>query len=332
MRHPWRTSIAALALLALPFLGSGARAGLPEALSETVLPGHAAFTAATATLNEAARADCRPEILRPSWNAAFDAWMGISHLRLGPAETDGRALAIAFWPDPKGSGARTQARLLEAADPALLEPERFAEVSVAARGLFALERLLYDPALASEPACALTRATAADLARMAVELETDWRESFAPLMLSAGAPGNDRFLTEAEARQALFTQLMTGLEFTADQRLGRPLGTFDRPRPERAEARLSGRSQRNVELSLAALERLALALAPDSPRTREGFERARSQAAALDDPRFEGAADPSRRLRIEILQQRLHALRDQLAAEVGGALGVSVGFNAADGD
>lgn len=207
------------------------RAGVPEAVSETILPGYEGFTAATAALDTAARADCSAEALKAPWNAAFDAWMAVSHLRIGPSETAGRALAIAFWPDPKGSGARTQARLLEAADPDLLAPERFAEVSVAARGLFALERLLYDPAFAGDYACALTRATAADLARMAADLETDWRETFAPLVLTAGRDGNDRFLTEAEARQALFTQLMAGLEFTADQRLGRPLGSFDRPVP-----------------------------------------------------------------------------------------------------
>ncbi|MGP3698231.1 imelysin family protein [Rhodobacter sp. NSM] len=327
LRTVFRGTLALGLLLAAPV-----QAGVPEAISDVILPGYEAFTAATEALDAAAEADCRPDALRTPWNAAFDAWMGISHLRLGPSETDGRALAIAFWPDPKGSGARTQARILSAADPALLDPERFAEVSVAARGLFALERLLYDPALSGDYACALTRATAADLARMAAELETDWRETFAPLVLTAGEPGNDRFLTPAEARQALFTQLMSGLEFTADQRLGRPLGTFDRPRPERAEARLSGRGLRNVELSLAALERLALALAPQSPRTRDGFERVRERAAALDDPRFEGVSDPPGRLRVEILQQRLHALRDVLQAEVGGALGVSVGFNAADGD
>lgn len=316
-----------LALLAPPAL-----AGVPEAVTQQILPGHAAFSAATRALDRAAAADCTPDGLRAPWNAAFDAWMAVSHMRLGPAETEGRALAIAFWPDPKGTGARVMARMMQDADPALTDPARFAEVSIAARGLFALERLLHDPAFAGDYACALTRATAADLARMAADLEADWRTDFAPLILSPGAPGNTRFLTEAEARQALFTQAVTGLEFTADQRLGRPLGSFDRPRPERAEARLSRRSQRNVELSLAALERLALALVPDSPRTRAGFAQVRRQAARLDDPALDGVADPARRLKIEILQQRMHALRDTMLTEVGGALGVSVGFNAADGD
>ena len=42
--------------------------------------------------------------------AAFDAWMGVQHLRFGPSEVDGRSLSIAFWPDPKGSGARARAQ------------------------------------------------------------------------------------------------------------------------------------------------------------------------------------------------------------------------------
>ncbi len=317
---------AALALLALP-----ARADVATAVEQVILPGYAGFTEAARALETATGADCRPEALRPAYHAAFDAWMAVSHLRFGPAEEGGRSLAIAFWPDPKGSGAKTMARMIAAEDPAVEDPAAFAEVSIAARGLFALERLLYDPALTGDYACALTRATAADLARLAGEIEAGWGE-FAPLLLTAGQPGNARFLTETEARQALFTQLMAGLEFTADQRLGRPLGTFDRPRPERAEARLSERSLRNVQLSLAALERLALALAPDSPQTEAGFEAAGRLAAELDDPALAGVADVQGRLKVEILQQRIHALRDTVTTDVGAALGVSTGFNAADGD
>lgn len=325
MRH-FLAAVCALVLLAAP-----ARADVAEAVQETILPGYAGFAAASDALARAAEADCAPAALRPAYAAAFDAWMEVSHLRFGPAEDQGRSLAIAFWPDPKGSGARTMARMIAAEDPVVEDPARFAEVSIAARGLFALERLLYDPAITGTYACALTRATAADLARLASETETAWRE-FAPLLLTAGEPGNARFLSVTEARQVLFTQLMAGLEFTADQRLGRPLGTFDRPRPERAEARLSERSLRNVELSLAALERLALALAPDSPKTRAGFDAVRQMAAELDDPALAGVEKAQGRLKVEILQQRINALRDTVEGEVGPALKVSAGFNAADGD
>ncbi|WP_420899291.1 imelysin family protein [Fertoeibacter niger] len=309
-----------------------ARADVPESVQKHILPGYAAFSAATQELAEKAADDCSPAALQPAFHAAFDAWIAVAHLRLGPVEEDGRALAIAFWPDPKGAGARTLARLIADADPVATDPAAFADVSVAGRGLTTLERLLHDPALTGGYACTLTRAVAADLARMAAEVDIGWQGGFAELMLTAGQPGNTRYLTTAEARQALFTQLITGLNFTADQRLGRPLGTFDRPRPERAEARLSGRSLRNVALSLAALESLAVTLHPDSPATIAAFAKARALATALADPVLAGVATPGGRLKVEILQQAIQAVRAAAEAEIGPRLGVSLGFNAADGD
>jgi uncharacterized protein len=255
----------------------------------------------------------------------------VSHLSFGPLEDQGLALAIAFWPDPKGLGQKALNSLVAAGDAAALTPAAFAEQSVAVRGFFTLERLLY-----AEPQhplhCALVRAVAADLATSAALAETGWRGGFAETLRSAGEAGNPRYLTPAEARQAVFTALMAGLEFTADSRLGRPLGSFDRPRPERAEAVPSGRSLRNVTLGLVALRALAVALVPDSPATQAAFDRALALAAGLDDPVFAGVADPAGRLRVEILQQAVAAIRAAALTEVGGALGVGAGFNSADGD
>lgn len=314
----------ATCLFALP-----ARADVAEAVSDHILPGLAHFRDTTATL--AASDSCDPAVLRPLYHQAFDAWIAVAHLRLGPVEEEGRALAIAFWPDPKGLGAKAQAALLKAADPAILAPDHFAEQSVAARGLFGLERLLYaDPAPSGDFACALTQATADDLARMAESVAQGWQDGFAATLTQPG-PGN-RYLTETEARQALLTALITGLEFNADQRLGRPLGTFDRPRPERAEARASGRSLRDVQLSLLALRQFALKLVPEAPQTQAAFDRALSQADALQDPVFAGVSDPQARLKLEILAQDIRAIRDAALAELAPALGAGIGFNAADGD
>ncbi len=55
-------------------------------------------------------------------------------------------------------------------------------------------------------------------------------------------------------------------------------------------------------------------------------------AGAQDDPTFAGVATPQGRLRIEILQQSVAALRDTALAELGPELDVGIGFNAADGD
>ncbi|NHB76423.1 imelysin family protein [Rhodobacter sp. M37P] len=316
---------AALVALALPAF---AIADTAAVVTDHARPGFAAFATAAEAL--AAVDSCAPDDLRPAFQAAWDAWTGVAHLSLGPAEDGGRGLAVLFWPDPKGAGWKAQRALL-AAGPADLTPETMAGLSVAARGLPALERLLY-PAepLAADP-CPLIRATARDMARTAQDLARDW-QGFGDLLLSAGQPGNTRFLSPAEATQALFTQLVSGLESLADRRIGRPLGSFDKPRPDLAEARAAGRSQRNILLSLIALRDLAQKLSPDSPQTLAAFDRAIALAETLHDPDLSGIAQPAGRLKLDILQQAVRATRDSAIAEIGPALGVGLGFNALDGD
>ncbi|MFZ0097314.1 MAG: imelysin family protein, partial [Gemmobacter sp.] len=140
-------------------LAGPSAADVADVVQDHALPGYHRLTRATATL--AAIDDCTVDPLRDAWNDAFDAWLDVAHLRLGPVEDDGRVLAIAFWPDTKGIGARQMAQLLKDADPAVLKPDHVAELSVAVRGLFGMERLLYaDPPLPDAYACALTHALA----------------------------------------------------------------------------------------------------------------------------------------------------------------------------
>ena len=316
------------ALLLTLLLATPAAADTAAVVTDLIRPGYATFAAASQTL--AAEDSCDPATLRPAFNAAFDAWMAVAHLRLGPAEEDGRALAILFWPDPKGLGAKTQRALLTS-DSAALTPEAFAQQSVAARGLMGLERLLYPDEPPPADPCQLIHATADDLARMADDISAAWGP-YGETLLTAGNPGNTSFLSKPEATQALYTQLATGLDTLADTRIGRPLGTFDKPRPERAEAIASGRALRNITLSLTALRSLTAMLSPDVPKTLAAFDRAIALASALGDPALQGVATPQGRLKLEILQQAIRATHDLVVAEVGPALGVTLGFNAADGD
>lgn len=310
---------AALALL----LVSPSAADTAAVVQDHIRPGFVAFSEATTAL--AALDSCDPDTLRPAFHAAYDAWMRVSHLPLGPAEEDGRGLAILFWPDPKGSGWKAQRALLDAT-PTVAD---MARQSVAARGLPALERLLYPAEPLADP-CPLIQVTADDMAATAAALAKDWGP-YGDLLLTAGQPGNDRFLNPEEATQALFTQLATGLESLADRRIGRPLGTFDKPRPDLAEAHASARSIRNIALSLAALKDLALALNPDSPKTIAAFDHAIALAGDLD-PDIDHIADAQTWLKLEILQQAVRTTHDTVLAELGPALGVELGFNSQDGD
>ncbi|MBY6068180.1 imelysin family protein [Leisingera aquaemixtae] len=325
----------ALALAAGPAAASELSSSITDQL---ILPAFAELAADAAALADTAKADCNPqsEALREAYGAAFDAWIAASHFRFGPTETDSRAFALAFWPDSRGKTPKALANLIRSEDAGITDPAAFASYSIAARGFYALEYLLYDPELtaagSADYRCALTRAISTDIAATAEAISRDWADSYAAEMR---AP-KTRYRSEAEITQELLKALTTGLQVLDDMRLGRPLGTYDKPRPNRAEARRSGRSLHHVLLSLNAMEPLALALAQADAALKadlsRGFETVRSRAEALDDPVFAGIADPAARIRIEALRQQVKESRALVSERLGPALGVATGFNSLDGD
>ncbi|MEM0947276.1 MAG: imelysin family protein [Pseudomonadota bacterium] len=324
-----RQFLAAALFTVVPAVGS---ADIATAVDTHVIPGFQAFAEATAVLDQAASDSCATDDIAEAYHNAFDAWLGVSHLTFGPIEDMGLTLSFAFWPDPKDQTGKTLNRLIADEDPVALEPSAYAEVSVAAQGFFALERTLFDTGSDSEYLCALTRAITSTLSANAAAVNAAWG-TYAETVKSAGQEGNDRFRSPEEAQRALYTSLSTGLEFVHDQRLARPLGTFDRPRPRRAEARRSGRSLQNVAVSLAALRNLAVALGDSQvPEAEAAFDSALGRASQLDDPVFEGVADPAGRLRVEALQLQVRAAQIAVANEIGARYGISAGFNALDGD
>lgn len=322
----------ALLLVLLPALllsPPSASADTARALDTVLLPGFMALAEATGALAHAAEADCTAPALKPSYDAAWDAWARVGFVGIGPSATAN--LTISFWPDPRGATARAVQGALSGNT-----PDTAAEVALAGaalRGLTALDAILGGPAYGrQDPACRLVRAVAADLAAQAVALAEAWTRH-AGLLRSAGDPGNTTYLTPQEATAALFTQILAGLEFAADQRLGRPLGEPGRPRPARAEAWRTARPVPNLKASLLALRDLAEALAEEPlPESEAAFAAALSAIGALPDPSLQDIDDPQAALGAEIAQQRIRALRETLAAELGPVLGVGAGFNALDGD
>jgi hypothetical protein len=344
--------LVAAALVALPLAAPAPglaqeavidRAVIDRAVTEHILPGYETAAAEAEDLAAAAQADCAPdsEDLHAAWHDAFDAWLGVAHLQFGPALEDNRLFAMGFWPDPRGAGPRALARLVGEADPVGRDPDAYAEVSAAARGFHALETMLFDARAetigTADYRCALVRTMAADMANTVQAIRAGWTASHAQALRTAGTPGNAAYPTEADALRTLFGAAATGLQFNSEARLGRPLGTPDRARPERAEARLSERSLRNVAVSVQAIGDLALILAaPAGPDVaadlRAQLDRIETLVARANDPALQGVADPQGRLRIEAIRSRIDELRGTLAQEVAPALGVAAGFNALDGD
>jgi predicted lipoprotein len=224
-------------------------------------------------------------------------------------------------------------------DLAVTDGDEFAHVSIAARGLFALEFMLFDPSFdvydQESYSCSLVQAIAYDLAQTGAYISAEWTkdDGFGAALRNAGAAENPRYLSEAEAAQSLYTMLTTGLENTAKQRLGRPLGSFEKPRPKRAEAYRSERALRNVILSLQASRDFALSMSPETPtETLAILDEVLAKAQALADPSLASVADPAGRLKIEIIAQRIEAALGAIANDIGVPLGISAGFNASDGD
>ncbi len=335
-------SLTALAFTLLPLAVAAQdhQATNHAVIDEHILPAFETFANATEALKTAAQADCSarsPELLQ-AYHTGFDAWIAVSHLRFGPTEVEDRAFALAFWPDKKGFTPKSLTGLIKVQNPDGLDPQAFKHVSIAARGFFALEFMLYDEAIAALGAeayqCALIQTIAADIDANSDAILAEWAGPFSQLMKT---PSEDAiYRSESEVTQELFKSLVTGLQFSAEARLGRPLGTFERPRPRRAEARRSERSLRNVVVSLKATRDLAITLAREDEALAvtlgAAFGDSLALAERIKDPAFADLNDPQGRLKVEILQQSVNLLREQLNQTLGPHLGVGEGFNALDGD
>lgn len=329
-----------LGLLVLLFANPLLALEREQIVKNHVLPRYEALVISSVALSHAAAEDCSAESedLRMAYHQAFDAWIGVSHLRFGPSERDNRAFALAFWPDPRSKTPKALAGLLASSDPIGLDAVAYREMSIAARGFYALEFLLFDEttqnAGTAEYLCTLTQTVINDIAANAIAIQEDWLADYAAVIITPSETGQYR--TDDEANQEFLKALATGLQFTSEARLGRPLGTFDRPRPKRAENWRSARPARNVDRSLRSLSELALMLSDEWPTLSAdftaAFDRALSQLNDLNDPTFATVSDPTGRFKIEIVQTSVDQMRSITREKLGPLLGVKIGFNALDGD
>ena len=329
-------------LLALPF-GANAQDKsqvVADVVDNHVLPRFAALAQEAGELQAAAGTTCDPasDDLRSAFGSAFDAWILASHLRFGPTETLNRGFSLSFWPDTRGRIGKTLNAMIGSADPAVDDPDEFATVSVAGKGFYALEFLLHDPAYVgheeTDYVCRLVRAIAFDISLTSSAILDEWTAAHAELMRKPSPEGPYR--DEDEVLRTLFTALNTGLETTSSARLGRPLGTVQRPRPKRAEARRSKRSLRHVQLSLESLHDLGMRLAKfsgaDAPALDDAFQVAITQSGRIGSDDLSNVSDPEGRSRVEALRLQVEGARVVAIERVATALGVAAGFNVLDGD
>jgi len=334
-----KNTLAAIALIICPSIALSQDA-VEDVVKNHVLPRFATLAQTGQTLADTAQAECNATSnpLRMAYGNAFDAWVAVSHMRFGPTEAEDRAFALAFWPDSRGATPKALGTLIRETDPIAQSAAAYSDMSIAARGFYAMEFLLYDDTISTEGddayRCQLVQTVAADIARLSADIANDWQDTYASLLTDPTDDGLYR--SDTEAAQELFKALTTGLQLTSDARLGRPLGTFDNPRPTRAEAWRSGRSARHVALALDSLRDLAARLSQADPALASDvdatFARTIAQIEALDDPIFAGVATPVTRIKVEALRSRVEEIRAIAGLRIGPHLGVDAGFNSLDGD
>jgi len=342
MTKSLRTTLAAL-LIGLAATAAPARAIDHDALREDILSvlerQFGGFRAATAALSAAAERYCGGDAPRAEYEAAFrDAWLAWAPLdsyQFGPIEQSGAALTVNFWPDKKNFVGRALRDLLSQPEAAQRDPATVAAGSAAAQGLPAIEMLLFTEA----PECPAVIGISGNLSALAAGLYDGWfgEAGWAGIARTAG-PDNPVYLSPDEFTKTVYTALDFGLTRIADARLGRPLGTYERSFPTRAEAWRSGLTNQIVGAQLSGIAEMARhgfegAVPPDEiDELLAVMDQTQARLDAIGVPLAEAVEDPMTRIRVEGLQTQVQHLKTKLAQDIGPILEVETGFSAADGD
>lgn len=289
---------------------------------------------------------------RDAWHAERDAWNRTLPFAFGPRKVEQNALD--FWPVRP-----TSIEGAVAAAPDDVDAAHVAGLGVAARGLPALEYLLWgdDPAAVladlSDPAqgarrCAYARALADDIAARAAALAAAWTDEYAAALADAGRgsavyPSIQRGLDEVV--NAVIDALLTMVKSRLDAPLGNLTGAA--VDPTLLESRYAGRAADDLRASLAGVWAVYHGADPDAPaaglsvlvRARDPRldDRVRAQHARVLDV-LDALPGPladvivTDRNAVQTVRDELDTLRRLLKLEVASQLGVTLSLTDNDGD
>jgi len=325
-----------------------------------IVPGYARLASAGAAQSAAIAGLCetpgshRLTEARAAFKGALTAWGRIEHIRFGPIAEQNRLDAMLFWPDVRGIARRQIARVLAEKQADALVPSKLLAKSVAVQGFSALDVALFGPGSESLATpddagrfrCGYARALASNIEAVARETHAGWSDAggFGELWIKPG-PDNRAFLTPRETTHALVQAYLTGLKQVRNVRLGGPLGLKERGiRPLEPIVPNSGLA---FDLIVANVEGLrALLLESDLAGATADGERGRSiiqsvgveldmtitQMRQVAEALPRALQDATARSRLLPLGFALRNAHEALSNAVSEAAGLSIGFNALDGD
>lgn len=279
------------------------------------------------------------------------AWSAIEFLRFGPLVEANRYEKVFFWPDPRGVTLRQTQGAIGKEDTGLLEADALRAGSVAVQGLPSLEYALFggDAALIKggevpDYRCRYAVAVAGNVAALGGEIAAEWsdRGEAAQRFMHPGAD-NPLYRSESEVIAEAVKAMSGGLQFIRDAKLTPALGaTAEAARANRMPLSRSGMSFPTMSATLRGMA--AFAAAGDFSRLLPADQGwlaqvmsgspldLASRLEAIGLPAEQALADGDARAALAGIAVRLHDLTEMVNGQIASALGVSVGFNALDGD
>ncbi|MEP3045469.1 MAG: imelysin family protein [Roseibium sp.] len=345
--------------LAAPAGAMDYKAPVERIISDYIRPATADFSAASKKLPAAATDIClEPDgqavaSFQSAYSQTIEAFARVHFLRFGPLLDQDRVSRLAFMPDTRGIAMRQIRKVFVDKDASVLSTESLEKKSVAVQGLTALQLIAFDKTGAltlgqasdtKEFVCGYALAISENVAEIAAGLDQDWTDEagYSALLLSAG-PDNHRFRSEREALETIFNALSTGLIVARDQNLLPVLGSSEKKaKPKRIPFSRSGNGILFLSSELKGLEqalnrmqlKAMVAFEHEWLFDTAGFEfkNAQNMLAQLEAPIRQTFSDNNSYSKLAVLAITLQSLRKLVSPEIAGALGLTGGFNALDGD
>ncbi|UQA62238.1 imelysin family protein [Polyangium aurulentum] len=288
-----------------------------------------------------------------AWRAARVPWKHAEAFRFGPAEDLRLGSAIDFWPVRPDS---VESAITAA--PVPVTPEHIASLGASAKGMPALEYLLFDPAGAlggsdevAKRRCSFARALGETIGKDATTIHQAWSPeggAFVDQVALAGA-GSKLFATGQDGVARVVNLIISQLHQISEKKLGGPLGVSTGAAPDSTtvESRFSDNSTEDLLNNLRGMEEIYLGQhgehsgkglsslvrpksAPIDDAVRKALEDAKAKAAAIPGPlRLAIVNDAAA---VQAALDSAKALRRLFTADVASVLGVSVTLSDSDGD
>jgi predicted lipoprotein len=334
---------------------------LKHVARQVMLATYTDFATATRPMPELATQFCAAlsmghlTALQQAWRQAVVPLKRSEMFRLGPAA--GLISAVDFWPS------RPPLIQKALADPQPITEEFIESVGAAARGVSALEYLLFDPegsnsalitqfrdGLKGKRRCAYLTGIIGHLAQQAQGVATAWSPdggNFVAEVATAGQ-GSATYPTAHKAVSDIVNRLLAALEHVHKNKLGRPLyGNGKSPWPTWVEAGRSGNSLANILENLQGLRAVYAGIdgttnglgfddyltalgSPLGERITQHIQMALAAVQAIPPPLRVAVVEHPQA--VEAAYQALKVLLVLLKVDMTNLLGVTVDFSDNDGD